>query len=342
MFKKLFYSIVIILLIFVTVGIFLPRNIHVERSIQIDRPASMVFAFLNGYSSFNTWSPWAARDPSAEYALSGPATGVGASLAWVGDPRLTGSGKQEIIESQPNSLIRIRFQFDGQGEAITYYSLADNNGTTDLTWGFDTDVTEGQGFFGGIMARYFGLFFDRWIGSDYEDGLNNLKRLAESLPRADFSTLELEIVEAEPLTILYVESASSQEPGDIAVSLADAYREISEFIARNQLEMSAQPMAISRAWNESGYSFDAAIPVVSADVAPGGNVKIGLSPSGRALRAIHRGPYDQMMPTYEKISAYMGAHGIEDAGVSWEHYISDPGNTPTNELVTHIYFLLKP
>jgi effector-binding domain-containing protein len=342
MFKKLLYSIVIIILIFIIVGLFLPRNIHVERSVQIDRPASMVFTLLNGYSSFNTWSPWAARDPSAEYEISGPANGVGATLAWVGNPRLTGSGRQEIIESQPHRMIRIRFQFDQQGEAITYYSLDDINGVTELTWGFDTDVTEGQGLFGGIMARYFGLFFDRWIGSDYEEGLSNLKRLAESLPRADFSTLELEIVEAEPLTILYIESASSQEPGDIAVSLAEAYREISDFIALNQLEMSAQPMAISRAWNESGYSFDAAIPVSSANVEPEGNVRIGLSPAGRALRVIHRGAYDQMMPTYEKISAYMGAHGIQDAGVSWEHYISDPGNTRTDELITHIYFLLQP
>ncbi len=213
---------------------------------------------------------------------------------------------------------------------------------TELNWGFDTDVTRGQGLFGSIMARYFGLFFDRWLGTDYEQGLANLKRLAESLPSAEFSDLDVDILQVEPQTILYIESVSRQAPDSIAIALADAYRELTTFIAENELQMSAQPMAISRAWDESGYSFDAAIPVVAAEVVPSGNVKIGLSPSGKVLRVIHRGAYDQMMPTYEKISAYMGVHGLVDAGISWEQYISDPGNTPTEDLITHIYFLLLP
>lgn len=341
MFKKLFYSIVIIIIIFVVVGLFLPRQVHIERSAQIDRPATLVFALLNSYSSFNAWSPWTARDPSAVYSRSGPEKGVGAKLSWSGDPRLTGSGEQEIMESEPYSLVRVRFQFDNQGAADMAYELEDLGASTRVTWSFDTDVTAGQGFFGSIMARYFGLFFDRWLGTDYEQGLANLKRLAESLPAVDFSDLEVDILEVAPQTILYIESISSQAPDDIAMALADAYREITAFIARHELRMSAQPMAISRAWDESGYSFDAAIPVETADVEPEGHVKIGQSPSGRVLRVIHRGAYDRMMPTYEKISAYMGAHGIEDEGVSWEQYISDPGNTRTEELITHIYFLLK-
>ncbi len=342
MFKRFLYSIVIIALLFSSVGLFLPRDVHIERSIQIERPASMVFVLLNGYANFNNWSPWVERDPSAQYSISGPTSGVGAQLNWRGDPRLTGSGQQEIIESTAPSLIRVRFQFENQGEAIMYFSLSEADGVSDVTWGFDTDVTKGQSWFGGIMARYFGLFFDRWLGSDYEQGLANLKRLAESLPRAEFADLEVEILEVEPQTILYVESVSKQAPDDVAVALADAYRELTAFISRNHLQMSSQPMAISRAWDESGYSFDAAIPVISADVLPEGNVKIGTSPAGKVLRVIHRGGYDQMMPTYEKISAYMGAHGLEDAGVSWEQYISDPGNTSTDDLITHIYFLLKP
>lgn len=343
MFKKFLYSIVFILVIFVTVGMFLPRDVHIERSTTINRPASLVFALLNSYDNFNAWSPWTARDPSAVYSITGPESGAGATLSWVGDPRLTGSGEQEIIESIPNSLVRIRFQFDNQGAASMAYQLEERGDATEVTWTFDTDVTAGQGFFGAIMARYFGLFFDRWLGSDYELGLANLKRLAESLPAADFSDLEVEILEVEPQTILYIESISSQAPDDIAMALADAYREITTFIARHELKMSAQPMAISRAWDESGYSFDAAIPVESAGVLlPDGHVKIGQSPSGRVLRVIHRGAYDEMMPTYEKISAYMGARGLEDAGVSWEQYISDPGTTRTEDLVTHIYFLLQP
>jgi len=341
MLKKLLYAIVIIIVLFVVVGLFLPRNIHIERTISINRPAPLVFSILNSYASYDTWSPWAERDPLAQFSVSGPKSGVGATLSWDGDPRLTGKGQQEIIESIPYSLIRIRFQFDNQGEAIMFYTLAEDSGVSQISWGFDTDVTSGQGLFGGIMTRYFGLFFDRWLGSDYEQGLSNLKRLAESLPSADFSGLEVEIAEMEPQTILYIESVSSQAPDDIAEALADAYREISIFIVENGLQVSAQPMAISRGWHDSGYSFDAAIPIAAADLELSGNVRIGETPAGKVLRVVHRGGYDQMMPTYEKIAAYMGAHGLEESGISWEQYISDPGNTRTDELITHVYFLLK-
>lgn len=342
MFRKVFYTIVTIMLLFISVGYFLPSEVHVERSISIDRPAPTVFAMLNGWHTFNTWSPWAAQDPSATYTLSGPATGVGARMEWIGDPRLSGKGAQEIIASDPYRLVRFRLNFDQEGEAIAYFALEELVSGTRVTWGFDTDLTEGQSFLSGIAARYFGLFFDRWIGADFEKGLANLKTFAESLPNVDIYGLDVEILDVEPVEILYIETGSRQDPGDIANALSGAYQQIMGYINGHGLRTAAQPMAITRAWDENGYAFDAAIPVeLRDDIEPEGQVKAGLSPSGRAVRVVHHGPYDQMMPTYEKLAAYMAAHGLNEGSVSWEQYISDPGITPDDELITHIYFLLE-
>ncbi len=341
MFKKTLYSIVIIVVIFIVTGLFLPKNVHVERSTQIDRPASTVFTLVNGYGTFNTWSPWAARDPSATFEFSGPASGVGAHMEWSGDPRLSGKGTQEIIESTPWSLVRSRLNFDRQGEATAYFSIEPRDGGVNLTWGFDTDLTAGQSLFGGVLARYFGLLFDRWIGTDYQEGLLRLKTFAESLPDVDFSDLEAEILDVEPVDILFIQS-SSQDDVDIADVLATAYREITAFMQANDIAIAAQPMTITHAGNSNGYAFDAAIPVVMKDIPLTGNIQAGTSPSGRAIRVIHRGPYDQMMPTYEKLAAYMKAHGLREGAVSWEQYISDPGQTSSADLITHIYFLIEP
>jgi effector-binding domain-containing protein len=342
MIKNIFYTIVITIITVLSVSFFLPRAVHVERTLSIDRPASTVFALVNGYATIRTWSPWASRDPSAVYTISGPATGVGARMEWEGDPRLSGKGWQEITHSVPYTRVQAELHFDQQGMATTYFDIHEQDGGSAVTWGFDTHLTEGQSFAGGVVAQYFGLLFDRWIGSDYETGLNNLKTLAESLPNVDFSGLEVEVLDVAPLDILYIQSDSSQDPANLAGTLAAAYQEITAFMTGNQIEMSAQPMTITRAWSESGYAFDAAIPVVMKDVVLTGNVQAGKSPSGRAVRVIHRGPYDRMMPTYEKLSAYMTANGLREGPVSWEHYISDPGKTPGNELITHIYFQIDP
>jgi len=341
MIKKILYIIVIAMVIFFTAGLLLPQNVHVERSIEVERPESTVFILLNSFKYFSAWSPWSERDPDTVYEFSGPASGVGARLGWSGDPRLVGNGWQEIIESTPWSVIRMQLDFEQQGRANSYFQIDRAGSGVMLTWGFDTNLVEGQGFFGGLLARYFGLFFDQWIGSDYEQGLSRFKSFAESLPSADFSDLEVDIVTAEPLDILFVATDKRPPPGSVKTGLAAAYQEITAFMAEHSIEMQSQPMTISRAWDAQDYEFIAAIPVSTRDFELSGNVQAGKSPSGRAVRVIHRGVYDRMSPSYEKLAAYMAVHGLKEGRVSWEHYISDPGQTPANELITHIYFLIE-
>jgi hypothetical protein len=375
MLKKVFYALVIVVVILITVGLFLPQLVHVERSVSIARPPATVFTVLNSYRSFAAWSPWADRDPGAVYEFSGPDSGPGARLSWSGDPRLVGSGWQEITESQPYSLVRMRLYFEQQGMARAYFQLDPTADGTRVTWGFDTDLLDGQGWLGGLVARYFGLFFDTWIGTDYEQGLARLKSYLEALPPADFSTLDVEIVDARAVDILYVDSEADLNSPDLTASLAAAYRDITAYMADRNIARAAQPMAITRVRDAGGFQVEAAIPVVlpesggaaepnapnadgssaesppagpgaeqppadGAELAPPSRVRTGHSPAGRAVRAVHRGPYDRMGPTYEQLAAWMAAHGVAEGDVSWEQYISDPGETAPDELITHIYFLI--
>ena len=341
MLKKLLIALALLLAVFTAVGFLLPIRYHVERSITVNRPAATVFTLLNGYGTFNEWSPWAERDPDATYAFSGPASGVGARLSWSGDPRQVGTGWQEITQSRPFERIGMHLDFSDQGEADSYFEILDKRPGTLVTWGFDTDVTEGRSFFGALLGRYFGLFFDKWIGADYERGLANFKKFAESLPAADFAAADIRIIDVQPVEILFVSGSSSQDAEAVAEALGSAFGEISAFLAQSETEIASQPMAIIRAWDETGYHFDAALPV---DHLPGGltgRVKAGLSPGGRAARIVHRGPYGQILATYERLAAFMAAHGLEEGAVSWEHYISDPGNTPPEDIITHVYFQIK-
>jgi effector-binding domain-containing protein len=339
--KKVGIVIFFLFTVFVVTGYLLPKQVHIERSITVERPASMMFEILNGYRHFNEWSPWAKRDPKALFSISGPESGVGARLSWDGDPQLVGSGWQEIVASKPYEQIDIKLDFDAQGVADTGFILLAQGDETTVTWFFDSDLTEGVNMLDSFLARYFGLLFDRWVGGDYEQGLVNLKAYAESLPVSDFSQLKIERVNVVAQDILYVNTGSSQDPSDIALAMSEAYAEISEFMNENGITMSGQPMAITRAWEEGSYRFDAAIPVSSIPFDLVGNIESGRSPEGPAVRAIHHGAYDQLMPTYAKLAAYISAHGLRQGEVSWEHYISDPGATTTMDRITHVYIMLE-
>lgn len=332
--KKILLALVVIVILILGIGFLLPRQVHVERSITIDAPRATVFALVDGFRTFNKWSPWFDADPEATYTYDGPDFGVGAKMSWQGDPKKVGAGSQEIVETRAPELVKARLDFGEQGAATATYVLSREGPGTKVTWGFDTDLG------GNPLARYTGLFFDRMIGADYEKGLGALKSLAESLPKTDFEGLQIEVVEVEPTTLAYVETSSSKDEPAIAAAIGVAYGQIQRFMKANGLNEVGPPLTINIEWGDSGTVFEPAIVVDRApekEVPADSPVKVKTGYAGKALKVVHVGPYREMAATYDKLDAFVAAHGYERAGPPWDAYVSDPGETPEDALVTHVY-----
>jgi len=327
-------GVVILVSTFVIVGLFLPSEVHVERATVIDASVTTVFTLLNGFPLYNEWSPWAEMDSEAVYTYEGPAFGTGARMLWVSDKQQVGSGTQEITSSIPYSEILTFLDFGEQGTADAFYRLTPMEDGIRVVWGFDTDLGNN------LIVRYVGLGMDGMVGPDFEKGLANLKTFAESLPASDWSDLTIEIVETEAIKIAYSSRSTTHEHEEIGKAMASAYRDIGRYMKKNRLEKAGQPLAVNHEWTES-YIFDAAIPITAmpkSEPGPDAKVRVGYTPSGQAIKAIHVGPYSEMAGTYTKIKAYAAASGLKLGETPWEQYISDPGDTPDEELVTHIYY----
>lgn len=335
--KWLLIGVLALVAILAFVGLLLPSTVHVERSIQIDAPQSTVFALVNGFARFNEWAPWVKIDPNTVYSYDGPAQGVGAKQAWESDHSSVGTGSQVITASEPYSRVESELDFGPQGTAQAFFQLTPEGDATQVVWGFDTD------FGYNLMGRYMGLFMDGIIGTQYADGLAGLKELAESLPPADWADLVAEITEVEPVMIAYVSGTSSQDSADIGQAFATSYGQVGAFLSQHQLAMAGPPISINTSWDESGYAFDAGIPVASApegEIPEDSAVKIGSTYGGKVLKVVHTGSYESLPETYEKIEAYLAAHGLEATDRPWDQWVSDPEETPEEEVITHIYFPL--
>jgi effector-binding domain-containing protein/uncharacterized protein YndB with AHSA1/START domain len=333
--KKILFVLLVILVILLIVAFVLPRNVRVERTVVIDAPAATVFTLVNGYKSFNQWSPWYDRDPGAEYAFEGPEFGVGARMSWSGDPKAVGSGSQEVVESRPFGSVVTRLDFGDEGSGTARFTILPAEDGTQVTWGFETDLGMNP------ASRYFGLLLPRFIAADYDEGLERLKRLAESLPDADFSDLVVETVEVEPQLVAFVPGSSGKDEEEIAAAIGAAYAQVARFLAAQGLRQVAPPLTINTRWDEEGHGFDAAIPVDAEprrQVSPDSAVQIRRTYGGKALRVIHVGPYRGLEAAYEKLIAYMAAHGLDGTGYPWDEYVSDPGTTAEAELITNIYW----
>jgi effector-binding domain-containing protein len=336
--KRIFFGILTLVLIFVIVGFILPRERHVERSIFIDAPPTVVFSQVNGFRNLNSWSPFLAVMPGAEYTYRGPDFGVGATISWSVSGPHPEAGTQTIVASTPYERVDIELDLGPGATAQSRYLLIPENDGTNLTWAFDTD-------FGlNLFARYRGLLLDRQLGPLYAQGLANLKRIAEDLPKVDWSGLDIGITEVPSTTVAYFTGSSGSGSEDINAALGAAYGRVAVFISANGLQIDGPPIAISNYRDERGYGFDAGIPVSGTPArgaGPDSPVRMGETYGGRVVRATHVGPHTKLQETYATIDAFVEAHDLEPNGRSWEAFVSDPGNTPEDELKTEVYYPVK-
>lgn len=332
--KWLLIIVVSLVALAAVVGFFLPSSAHVERSIVINAPACNVHGLVNSYRGFNRWSPWANIDPDGTtYEFAGPDWGVGAKQSWASEDNNVGSGSQVIVSSTPCSEVLSKLDFGSQGQADAFFKLQPVDAGTQVTWGFDTE------FGMNLIGRYFGMMFDSMIGGNYESGLASLKALAEKLPQADIDGLSVELVETEAATIAYLTKSTGTNNDEIGAAIGSAYGVVMQEMASAGLNQAGAPITINSEIREDGYTFDAGIPVDAEPVEELKNgVMVGQTYAGKALRFTHTGPYHNLPATYEKIAAFLEIYNYKVVDRSWDAYVSDPGDTAEEDLLTHIFF----
>ena len=328
--KKAMIVIAALTALVVGVGLFLPSRAHVERSILLNATPATVFTVLDGFGQFQKWSPWADLDPAMKVTYRGPAEGVGARMDWSGNSR-AGRGSQEILESVPYRRIKVKLAFGDGGDFSATYAIVPAAEGTRLTWAFDGD------YGASLLGRYFGLLSERMIGPDFEKGLARLKTLVDGMPRADFSGLQIGVVQTRAEPVLLTSARSSDDRAAIGVALGVAYARLATFINRQGLKQVGPPIAIYYGDTHGALSFEAAIPVDRTDVAKD-PVRAGRTYEGRAVRAVYHGAYSGLASAHEQVLAYLAAAGLKQSGPMWEQYVSNPARTADADLVTHLYY----
>jgi len=151
-----------------------PDSIKVQRSIVIKAAPDRIFTLINDFKAWPQWSPYETKDPNMQRTLSGADQGKGAIYAWNGN-RNVGAGRMEILESTAPTKIAIKLDFMKpiEGHNIATFTMVPNGEATEVTWTMEGPAP----FIGKVMGVFFDL--DKMIGSDFDAGLANLKRVSE-------------------------------------------------------------------------------------------------------------------------------------------------------------------
>ena len=170
--KGIVLSLVAVVIVIVGGAYILPGEAKVDRAMVINVPPEKVFAIAGDMKRFNEWSPWYALDPKTTYTFEGSAGAVGQKMTWASNDPNVGKGSQTITEIAANERIVTELDMGEMGKAMSTIALAAVDGGTSVTWEFKAGLS-------GVMERWMGLLYNKWVGGDYEKGLSNLKVLAE-------------------------------------------------------------------------------------------------------------------------------------------------------------------
>ncbi|MBM9548661.1 SRPBCC family protein [Leptospira sp. 201903074] len=175
--RKISIGIIGIIAIPLVVALFLPTQYQVERSIDINKQASDVFAFIRMLKNQDQYSVWAKKDPSMKKIYTGQDGAVGFISRWESLDKEVGIGEQEIKMINVDALemeTELRFfePFEGTERSYMKVSSLDQK-KSKVIWGFDGSMP----YPSNLMLVF--MNFEEMIGKDFEEGLSNLKVVLE-------------------------------------------------------------------------------------------------------------------------------------------------------------------
>jgi uncharacterized protein YndB with AHSA1/START domain len=151
-----------------------PAHFRIQRSTRIGVPREKLFAYVSDLHNFDAWSPWAQLDPAMRKTHFGAASGVGAGYEWQGNNKV-GHGRMEIVEAVAPERVLIKLDFLKPFEAhnMAEYLLVERDGETEFTWA----MFGPNNFTSKAMSLFFNM--DKMVGAQFEQGLRELKTVAE-------------------------------------------------------------------------------------------------------------------------------------------------------------------
>jgi len=164
-----------IVLIVLLVGIVLPKEARIERSIAINDSVHYVYDYMKNMKNMPSWLPWNELDPDMEVSYKGTDGEVGAQYHWKGNKNV-GEGYQEITSIKPNERIDIKLVFIApwESESDVYFLFQDLEGETVATWGYYEKLPIPKNV---LMAA---LGMQKKLSRDFDKGLAKLKEVLET------------------------------------------------------------------------------------------------------------------------------------------------------------------
>lgn len=152
----------------------------------------------------------------------------------------------------------------------------------------------------------------------------------------DTSNVDEVVLPEKPVLIL----SGTSVWDDGLKNLRAAFGTIEAELARLGIPPAGRPLAVFVQTTDDNFRFDAMVPVGAAPSPVPGlgpEMRFGVTPSGKAYRFVHKGPYDDIDTTYETITTYLDAKDILAKDSFIEEYVNDVADQTDPALEINIF-----
>jgi effector-binding domain-containing protein len=142
-------------------------------------------------------------------------------------------------------------------------------------------------------------------------------------------------------TIIYMKGNGNWD--NALETIQDAFKSVYAYLDKQGIQRVGAPMTVYTDFDDTNFTFQAAVPVAEPPKdPPKGDISVGQTPAGKALRFVYKGSFHQMEDTiYNAIPEYLDEKQLDPSGTFIEEYQTDPVTTPEDKFDIQIYVLLK-
>jgi hypothetical protein len=258
-------ALIIVFILAVIVGLFLPSHGHIQRSIEISHNPEHIYDVLNNFRRFDdsTGAGLKALDPGVKFTLSGPAYGPGATLNWEGDKAI-GNGtlvnKSGNIDITNKSTVTwdLTNDWHGKNKVFTLEVVPkQSQRVSTVTWSYDVD------YGWNLIDRYSEL----WIHGDpstvIQYGLGALQNMLAGIANVDYSKVNPGLYRTDATPVLLVSTKAPRTVDDIDTAKAAAMKELQAAMAKLGVKAAGPTTTIRKEWGDTTFTFDYAVPISS-------------------------------------------------------------------------------
>lgn len=305
--------------------VFGEREMNVERSVVIKAPKPLVYDLVNTLKNWELWSPWHDLDPNMKLTYEGPASGVGASYSWSSKQDNVGSGKLTITAAT-ETIIDNSIDFGDQGTGFSRYTFTPEGDGVKVSWSMKSDMGNFP------LIWYFTGVFSDMVAKDFERGLGNLSRVADSLVKVNAASAGSNTGNYKVYTSKVPQRTAftvrlTCKMAEMSQQLGMAYGGIGKTMQEQGLQQGGAPFAIYYVAEPANdkWEFDAGIPIAgNKNGKTLDNVKAVTLPAADVAVIDYYGKYEEMEPAHNALNDWIKANGKTIVGAPWEEYITDP------------------